>query len=165
MRTSLLIVIGLIASAGSSAGADNVVREVQHELLLLPGYTAFDWLVFRADSDKVTLLGSVVHADLKRDAENAVKKIEGVASVENDIVVLPESAGDDRIRRAILQSINQQMFVYLVEEVKRIHIIVKNGNVTLEGEVSTQADKDRLSALAKHAQRVGNVTNNLTIQK
>jgi osmotically-inducible protein OsmY len=87
-----------------------------------------------------------------------------VASVQNDIEVLPESASDDRIRSAILQSINQQMSVYLSEEVKRIHIIVKNGNVTLDGEVSSQADKDRAAALAKHVQRVGDVTNNLVIQ-
>ena len=88
-----------------------------------------------------------------------------MGSVQNDIEVLPESASDDRIRHAILQSIDQQMFVYLVEEVKRIHIIVKNGNVTLEGDVSSQADKERASVLAKHVQCVGDVTTNLVIQK
>jgi len=165
MRASLVIVFGLIASAGSSAAADNVIREVRHELVLVPGYTVFDWLAYRIDNAKVTLVGAVVHADLKRDAENAVKKVEGVDSVQNEIEVLPESASDDRIRHAILQSINQQMSVYLVEEVKRIHIIVKNGNVTLEGEVPNQEDKDRASVLAKHVQRVSGVTNNLAIQK
>jgi len=142
-----------------------MVREVRHELLLVRGYTVFDWLAYRVDGAKVTLLGAVVHADLKRDAENAVKGIEGVASVQNDIEVLPASAGDDRIRYAILDSINKQMSVYLSEEVKRIHIIVKNGNVTLDGAVSSQADKDRAAVLAKHAQRVGDVTNNLVIQQ
>jgi len=165
MRASLVIVFGLIASAGSSAAADNLIREVRHELLLLPGYTAFDWLAYRIDNGKVTLLGAVVRADLKRDAENAVKRIEGVGSVQNNIEVLPESASDDRIRHAILQSINQQMAVYLVEEIKRIHIIVKSGNVTLEGDVSSQADKDHVAVLAKHAQGVHDVTNNLVIQK
>jgi osmotically-inducible protein OsmY len=133
--------------------------------LLVPGYTVFDWLAYRIDGANVTLLGAVVRADLKRAAEKAVKGIEGVGSVQDNIEVLPESASDDRIRHAILQSINQQMFVYLVEEVKRIHIVVKNGNVTLEGEVTSQADKERASVLAKHVQRVGNVTNNLAIQK
>jgi hyperosmotically inducible protein len=115
MRASLVIVFGLIASAGLSAAAVNLVQEVRHELLLVRGYTVFDWLTYRIDGAKVTLLGSVVHADLKRDAQNAVKGIEGVASVGNDIEVLPESASDDRIRRAILQSVDQQMFVYLSE--------------------------------------------------
>ena len=57
MRTPLVIVLGVIASAVSSVAADNLVREVQHELLLVPGYTAFDWLAYRIDSAKVTLLG------------------------------------------------------------------------------------------------------------
>jgi hyperosmotically inducible protein len=165
MRALSVVVFGLIAFAGSGVAADNLVREVRHELLLVPGYTAFDWLSYRVDNAKVTLLGTVVHADLKRDAEKAVKGIEGVGSVEDDIEVLPASASDDRIRLAILESINKQMSVYLVEEVKRIHIIVKNGNVTLEGDVSSQADKDRASALAKHVQEVRDVTNNLAIQK
>jgi len=163
MRAGLVLVIGLIASAGSSAAADNLIREVRHELLLVPGYTAFDWLAYRIDSAKVTLLGAVTHADLKRDAERAVKRIEGVESVQNDIEVLPESASDDRIRHAILQSINQQMAVYLVELVKRIHIIVKNGNVTLEGEVSSQADKERAAALGKHGQDVRDLDHKLGI--
>ena len=165
MKASLVILFGLIVSAGPSAAADNVVREVRHELLLVPGYTVFDWLAYRVDNTKVTLLGAAVHEDLKRDAENAVKKIDGVESVQNDIELLPQSASDDRIRSAILMSINQGMSVYLVEEVKRIHIIVSGGKVTLEGEVANQADKDKASALAKHVQNVQNVTNNLVIQQ
>jgi hyperosmotically inducible protein len=167
MRTSIILVLGVFVSAvsGAAADKDNLVREVRHEVLLVPGYTVFDWLAYRVDNAKVTLLGAVVRADLKRDVENAVKKIEGVESVQNDIEVLPESAGDDRIRHAILQSIDQQMSVYLSEEVKRIHIIVKNGNVTLEGEASTQSDKDRAAALAKHVQNVHDVINNLVVQK
>jgi osmotically-inducible protein OsmY len=151
--------------SSAAADKDNMVREIRHEVLLVPGYTVFDWLAYRVDNGKVTLLGSVVRAELKRDVENAVKRIEGVESVQNSIEVLPESASDDRIRHAILQSIDQQMSVYLSEEVKRIHIIVKNGNVTLEGEVSSESDKDRAAVLAKHAQNVHDVTNDLAIQK
>ena len=165
MRALWVIVFGLIASAGTSAAADNLVREVRHELLLVRGYTAFDWITYRIDGTKVTLLGAVVNADLKRDAENAVKSIAGVGGVQNDIEVLPASATDDLIRHGILQAIDQQMFVYLAQLVKQIHIIVKNGNVTLEGEVSSQADKDKLTLLAKRVQQVRGVTNNLVVQK
>jgi osmotically-inducible protein OsmY len=164
MRTFLFIVLGLMASEAASAAPD-LVKEVRHEVLLVPGYTVFDWLAYRIDGSKVTLLGTVVHANLKRDVEGAVKRIEGVTSVENDIEVLPASASDDRIRQAILQSINKEMSAYLSEEVKRIHVIVKNGNVMLEGEVSSPADKDHVTALAKFAPEVRNVTNNLVIQK
>jgi hyperosmotically inducible protein len=165
MRRMLGIVLALIASAGSGAAADNLVREVRHELLLVPGYTAFDWITYRIDGAKVTLQGNVVRADLKRDAEKAVKSIDGVSSVQNNIEVLPASATDDLIRHGVLLAIDQRMAVYLSELVKRIHIIVKNGNVTLEGEVSNQADKDSAAELAKHVQQVRGVTNNLVIQK
>ena len=164
MRRFWAMILGIIVSAGLSAGAD-LVQEVRHELLLGRGYTVFDWITYRVDGGKVTLMGSVVSADLKRDSGNAVKKIKGVSSVQNDIEVLPASAGDERIRMGVLRSINDQMAVYLVQEVKQIHIIVKGGNVTLEGEIPGQADKDRVSALAKRVQDVSNVTNNLAILK
>jgi len=165
MRALLGLLVGLMVSAGSGAAAENLVREVRHELLLLPGYTVFDWLAYRVDGANVTLLGAVVRQELKRNAESAVKKLEGVGSVRNDIAVLPQSPGDDRIRHELLLSINQQMAAYLSEQVRRIHILVRDGNVTLEGEVESQADKDRVTELAKHVQFVKGVTNNLVIQK
>ena len=164
MRALLVLALALFTSTASFA-ADNLVREIRHEVLLVPGYTVFDWLAYRVDGNKVTLLGAVVRAELKHDVENAVKHIEGVGAIQNDIEVLPANAVDDRIRHAILLSVNQEMSQYLAEQVRRIHIIVKNQNVTLEGEVSSQSDKDRADALAKHAPGVHNVANNLVVQK
>ena len=88
-----------------------------------------------------------------------------MGSVQSQIEVLPASASDEQIRIAVLESINKQMSAYMVEMVRRIHIVVKNGNVTLEGEISNQADKDRAAVLAKHVQNVRDVANNLVIQK
>jgi hypothetical protein len=68
---------------------DNLVKEVRHQLLLLPYYSVFDNLLYKVDGDKVTLLGQVVRPTLKSDAEHAVKEIEGVSSVDNQIQVLP----------------------------------------------------------------------------
>lgn len=164
MRTLPIVLFALLTCAASRATAADMVQEVRHELLLVPHYTVFDWLAWRVDNGKVTLLGAVVDAGLKRDAENAVRKIQGVSAVQNNIEVLPASATDDRIRRDILLSINKEMSVYLVQEVKQIHIIVKNGNVALEGEAPNQADKDQAGTLAKHAQGVRQVANNLAIQ-
>ena len=165
MRALIVVACSLLASAASSLAADRLVNEVRHEVLLVPGYTVFDWLAYRVDGNRVTLLGAVTRPELKHDVENAVKHIEGVGPVQNDIEVLPNNAVDDRIRHAILLSINQEMSQYLAEQVRRIHIVVKNQNVTLEGEVSSQSDKERADALAKHAPGVHNVANNLMVQK
>src|SRR5271157_4350526 len=75
---------------------DRIYKEVRHELVMLPFYGVFDNLAYKVDSDgTVTLLGQVAHPTLKSDAENAVKRIEGVEKVVNNIEVLPTSMNDD----------------------------------------------------------------------
>ena len=56
----------------------NLIREVRHQLVLLPYYSVFDNLAFRVEGDTVILEGQVVRPTLKSDAENVVKNIEGV---------------------------------------------------------------------------------------
>src|SRR5512147_1905375 len=85
----------------SEKGIDRIVKEVRHELVMLPFYGVFDNLSYKVDPDgTVTLLGQVSRPTLKSDAENAVKRIEGVEKVVNNIDALPTSPNDDRIRRA-----------------------------------------------------------------
>jgi hypothetical protein len=86
---------------------DNLVREVRHQLLLLPYYSVLDNPFYKVDGDKVTLLGQVVRPTLKPDAENAVKQIEGVSAVDNQIQVLPVSPMDDQLRDATSPEIGQ----------------------------------------------------------
>jgi hyperosmotically inducible periplasmic protein len=81
------------------------VREVRHQLLLLPYYSVFDKLLYKVDGDKVTLMGQVIRPTLKTDAENAVKQIEGVSAVDNQIQVLPVSPTDDQLRRAVYRAL------------------------------------------------------------
>jgi hypothetical protein len=78
----------------------NLIREVRHQLVLLPYYSVFDNLAFRVEGDTVILEGQVVRPTLKSDAEGVVKNIEGIGRVVNNIEVLPPSPMDDQIRRA-----------------------------------------------------------------
>ena len=68
---------------------------------MLPWYSVFDNLSYRVDGDHVTLMGQVTRPTLKSDAEAAVKHIEGVQGVDNQIQVLPNSPDDDQIREAL----------------------------------------------------------------
>jgi hyperosmotically inducible protein len=154
--------------AQSDAGESRLLKEVRHELVMLPYYNVFDNLAFRVDGSKVTLLGQVTKPVLKSDAENVVKKIEGVTSVENDIEVLPLSPNDDRIRREVYNRIYRFPSLstkYGFQAVPSIHIIVKNGNVTLEGVVDSPEDKNIAEIQAKGAPGVFSVTNNLRVAK
>jgi hyperosmotically inducible protein len=114
-----------------------IAKEVRHELVTLPYYGVFDNLAFRVDDDgAVTLLGQVTRPTLKDDAERVVKRIEGVTRVKNEIEVLPLSPDDDRIRRAAYTAIYGDPTLstrYAYQAVPPIHIIVKNGHITLAG--------------------------------
>jgi len=143
---------------------ENLAKEVRHQLLLLPYYSVFDNLLFKVAGDRVTLLGQVVRPSLKSDAENAVKGIESVASVDNQIEVLPVSAMDDQLRRAVYRAIygDPVLSRYGMSALPPIHIIVKNGNVTLEGAVDSESDKNMATLRTNAVPNVFSVTNNLT---
>jgi len=154
--------------AVSQKSYDRILKEVRHELVMLPYYGVFDNLAYKVDPDgTVTLLGQVARPTLKSDAENVVKRIEGVTKVVNNIEVLPTSFNDDRIRRATYRSIygNDVLRQYQLRAVPPIHIIVKNGNVTLVGVVAREMDKTVAGMQANKVSGAFSVTNDLAVEE
>jgi hyperosmotically inducible protein len=152
----------------SQRALERITKEVRHELVLLPYYGVFDNLAYKVSPDgTVTLLGQVAQPVLKSDAQNVVKKIEGVEHVDNQIEVLPTSMNDDGIRRAVYRAIygNEVLSQYAMRAVPPIHIIVKNGNVTLEGVVARQMDKQIAEMQTKGVPNVFSVTDNLQVEE
>jgi hyperosmotically inducible protein len=145
----------------------NLIREVRHQLVMLPYYSVFDNLTYALEGDKVILHGQVIRPTLKSDAEAAVKSIEGVGRVVNNIEVLPPSPMDDEIRRAVYRAIygDTGLQRYSLQAVPSIHIIVKNGNVTLEGVADSEADKNLANIRASSVPNVFSVKNNLVVGK
>jgi hyperosmotically inducible protein len=143
----------------------NLIKEVRHQLILLPYYSVFDNLTFRVEGSKIILLGQVVRPSLKPDAEAAVKSVEGVSAVENNIEVLPNSPMDDQLRRALYRAIYSEpgLSRYALSAVPSIHIIVKNGNVTLEGLADNDSDKNLAGLRANGVANVFSVKNNLVV--
>ena len=156
------------AGAISQKSLDRIYKEVRHELVMLPFYGVFDNLSYKVDPDgTVTLLGQVSRPTLKSDAENSVKHIEGVERVVNNIEVLPTSIEDDRIRRAAYRAIfgNEVLSQYQLRAVPPIHIIVKNGHITLEGVVARAMDKQIAGMQANSVPGAFSVTNNLVVEE
>lgn len=144
-----------------------LVKEVRHVLVMQPFYTVFDNLEFKVDGEEVTLMGQVANATLKSDAASAVKKIEGVTSVKNEIEVLPPSSSDNRIRRALYRAIYSApgFEKYAIQAVPPIHIIVNLGRVTLTGIVASQMDKTLAITRASQVPgTIGKVTDRLRIE-
>jgi len=141
-------------------------REIHHQILMLPFYSVFDAIAFTLDGNKVTLTGQVVRPTLKEQAEAAVKSIEVVTKVVNQIEVLPISSTDDDLRRAVYRALYEDPTLarYAVQAVPSIHIVVKNGNVSLEGPVISTSDKDLAALRAGSVANVLSVKNNLVVQ-
>lgn len=144
-----------------------LVKEVRHQLLMLPYYSVFDDLGFRVNGDTVTLMGDVTRPVLKSDAENVVKRIEGVKQVVNQINVLPLSTMDDQIRMAMARAIYGDPQIgtrYGYQALPSIHIIVNNGRVRLEGVVANEMDKNLINMRARSVPSVFAVDNQLQVE-
>jgi osmotically-inducible protein OsmY len=151
----------------SDQAQQRITQEVRHQLVMLPFYSVFDNLEYQVSPDgTVTLQGQVLDPTLKPDAERVVKKVEGVERVVNNIEVLPTSPNDDRIRRAVYRAIygNDVLAPYSLRAVPPIHIIVKNGNVTLTGIVARQMDKQIAEMQTKSVPGVFSVQDNLQVE-
>src|ERR1700757_473015 len=104
---SLLYISALAQNSArpSAQSVERIQKEGRHELVMLPFLGVFDNLAYKVDGYNVTLMGQVTRPTLKSDAENVVKRIEGVERVDNQIEVLPPSPADDRIRRQLYRAI------------------------------------------------------------
>ena len=151
----------------SAKSQERIVKEVRHELLMLPYFGVFDYIAFKVEGYTVTLIGSVVKPVTKSDAENSIKRIEGVEKVDNQIEVLPPSSMDDRLRERLFRAIYQYPALqkYELGVQKPIRIIVKSGRVTLEGVVDSEGDKNMVGIRANTVSGVFSVTNNLQVVK
>ena len=150
---------------GGTDSQQRISREVLHNLLMNPWYSVFDDLAYKVDGDTVTLMGAVTNPSVKSDAIAAVKKIEGVQKVNDEIKVLPPSSMDDQIRRAEYRAIfgSEGLSRYSMGAVPPIHIIVDSGRVTLTGYVDSEADKNMAGIRANGVPGVFSVTNNVQV--
>jgi len=151
----------------SPKAQERIAREVRHEILMLPYFGVFDNIAYKVEGYNVTLIGQVTRPTLKSDAENVVKKIEGVEKVDNQIEVLPPSTIDDQLRLRLFRAIYgyPALQKYELGVQKPIRIIVKNGRVTLEGVVDSEADKNLVGMRANGVSGTFQVTNNLQVAK
>ncbi|MCU1234690.1 MAG: transport-associated protein [Candidatus Solibacter sp.] len=146
---------------------EELAKKVRHELVMLPYYGVFDDLAFKLEGNTVILLGAVTRPTLKSDAEAVVKRIPGVEKVINQIEVLPPSPMDDRIRMAAYRAIYGDPALstrYGYRALPSIHIIVKNGNITLRGVVANEFDKNLVNTRVNSIPGVFSVKNELEVE-
>jgi osmotically-inducible protein OsmY len=122
---------------------DNFEWTIHERLAVLPSYGVFDTVRFEVQGKTVILSGQVVKDSVKQNAERMLLRLDAVENVVNQIEVLPPSRRDDALRMNVYRAIyeKQPLEKYGTRGAPSIHIIVKDGWVTLEGVVDTDADR------------------------
>jgi osmotically-inducible protein OsmY len=176
LRYFLILTIAILGFALTDVSAQNysanrpttsIEQKVFKKILGLPYYGVFDHISFEVNGSTVTLYGKVLSLGTRKNAERAVKKIEGVTEVINNIENLPPSPFDNEIRYGILRRFAEApaLYGYLREPNPSVRIIVKGGRVTLEGYVNNRGTANLMNILANGVPGVFQVTNNLGIEK
>jgi len=171
--------------------ADTVRSEIRKELLQLPYYSVFDFLAFKYDRGTAVLMGYAYAPALKEDAERAVKRVAGVDAVQDNVEQLPPSQMDDQTRWREYYAIYSDPFLskyapgaaMLWGHRHRfggfagiwgdgfepagnypIHIIVKNGRVSLMGVVDSESDRTIAEMKARGVPGTFEVKNELIVE-
>ena len=150
-----------------SFGESILENRVHRELLHLAFFGVFDHMAFTVDgSGIVTIRGQVLSPRLRDDAAFVVGNLDGVGGVVNLITLLPDSPADNRVRLAVFSAIygHRSMSMYTtMGGGGAIHIVVRGGTVSLEGQVGSNADARRAVELASRQPGVVAITSHLTI--
>jgi len=167
LMTAALVAGAAAAADGGNSGVKGLPERVRHEILMYSNYTLWDDISFRVDNGNVSLLGAVSQPYKRSDLQRIVQHIPGVASVTNELKVLPLSFQDDRLRLQVARAIYRDPVLsrYAMGAVPSIHIIVDNGKVTLTGVVNNAMEKQVAGIRASSAGlSFGPVINNLAVE-
>ena len=140
-------VAGLPPAARAEAGPEQAVRAPDGDPLL----TIFDDVTVDVDGTTLTLRGTVTRPEKKLDLEARARRVPGIATVRNQIDVLPPSARDDALRVRVARAIygHPSFWDHAARSDPPIHILVLEGRVTLTGEVATEGERTLAEALAR----------------
>jgi len=156
----------LSVSRQSYLGMSSEEIEIRRLVSPLAYFTVFDHIAYRVDGDVVTLSGHVMNPGLRPDAKRVVRDIEGVRHVYNDIHFLTVSPAENQIRKAVFVAIygDHALLPYTLNG-STVHIVVEATSVTLEGEVSSERDRQTIAAHAGAVRGVSHVVNHLTVSR
>lgn len=170
MKSFVLMFALMFTAVVGTVSAQNTGRtleqEVARQIRMLPYYNVFDHIDFKIEGGVVTLSGYTNSLGTRSLIERVLQRQPGVTSVVNKIEELPPSRYDDRIRIAALRLfVDRGPAQYFSTINPDVRIIVKNGNMILEGNVLTNGDKNLLNVLGNSIPGVFSVTNNLRVER
>jgi len=143
-----------------------ILEQARHEIVMYFAYGIFDNVELAAHNGALTVRGQVTQPFKKTDMGRILERVKGVAALQNDLEVLPLSNFDDRLRLQVARAIYGDPYFlnYTHQALPPIHVVVKNGNVTLEGVVANKMDKIKANMDALHAGLSFSVVDHLQIE-
>jgi len=169
---SLAIALALLFAAQSAevlraaATVDQtLVREIERAITRYAFFTVFDDVSVDIDAEGVVVISGNVTALNKRTAiAKRVAAVDGVLGVRNDLDVLPVSRRDTELRYQIARAIygSSMFWHYAARQNPPIHMLVKDGQVTLTGIVDNDTERAMAGVLASQFSAVS-LTNNLRL--
>jgi len=165
-----LALAGLAGASTGPAGLNSdaaIAAKAAHEIRMYSRYTIWDNISLEVNHGDLALKGQVSQPFKKQDLQRIVQSVPGVTSVTNQLEVLPLSPMDDGLRLRVARAIygHPVLSRYATQAVPPIHIIVKNGRVSLEGTVNSELEKTVAFMRASTAgMSFGPVQNNLRVE-
>jgi osmotically-inducible protein OsmY len=139
---------------------------IRQRLEFLPAYTVFDWLEFRVEGTTVILSGMAASPELPARAMRVISALPVIEKTVSLVERLPDSLQDDVIRAEAYSRIykdpilanHRSLFGRLAPHEEEsglpsgphaIRILVRDGFLTLRGEVSSAFELERARQLAR----------------
>ena len=143
-----------------------IAEDLGSEIRRYVFYDIFDWIEGSVEQNTVTLRGSVREPWRKADYERLAEGIAGVTDVKNELDVLPLSTFDDQLRIGIARRLyGDPRFVrYANRSLPPIHLVVKNGKITLEGVVATPLERQLAESIVRTGSLAFEVVNRLRVE-
>jgi hyperosmotically inducible protein len=150
-----------------SNGDESFAREIADKVSESLFYTMFDDVNVRVADGVATLTGFVTMSAKSKEFTKLASQVRGIQRVVNEIETLPVSMMDDALRAEIAVKIyhSEAFSDHAKQRVGPVHIIVRDGMVTLTGVVDSEAERQRAGIIARHAYGTWSVDNQLRVEK
>lgn len=162
---------------GAKAGSDEwIALKIRSRLLVKSNVSLTDTKV-DVKNGVVTLNGTASTSAQKELTEAYVKDIDGVRSVQNNIVVMdkPSSVGRDMPTgrdtlgdkiddSSITAQVKYELFSHKSTSALKTKVNTNNGHVVISGDAASDAEKDLVTKLARSVRGVESVDNNMTVR-
>jgi len=164
---ALIMAAGAILATSPSARAsdtDSRIESSAAKSYVFKTYLKDDSIKAESKDGVVTLTGTVNKASDKSLAEDTVASLPGVTSVNNQLLVKGDQPAEHSDTWISLKVKSALLFHRNVSATGTT-VYVKNGIVTLQGEASSQAERELTTEYARDVDNVKTVKNEMTIAK